>query len=47
MEEQCNEFAEDVTYQPLARANHWVPEEQPEAFVELLKGWFEKKGLLT
>jgi pimeloyl-ACP methyl ester carboxylesterase len=45
MEAQCREFAEDVVYEEIENAGHWIPEERPEAFVKLLQGWFEEKGL--
>ncbi|GAA5848341.1 hypothetical protein JCM8547_004483 [Rhodosporidiobolus lusitaniae] len=43
MEDQCKEFAEDVTFQAIPFANHWVPEENPEKFVELVKGFLQEK----
>ncbi|GAA5984684.1 hypothetical protein JCM11641_004560 [Rhodosporidiobolus odoratus] len=46
MESQCNELAEHVFYSLVPHANHWIPEENPEGFVELVKGWMEEKKLL-
>ncbi|GAA5822917.1 hypothetical protein JCM11251_004423 [Rhodosporidiobolus azoricus] len=45
MEDQCKEFAENVEFEAIPRANHWIPEEQPEAFVQLVKRFLEKHGL--
>jgi hypothetical protein len=37
IEAQCREFAEDVVYEEIENAGHWIPEERPEAFVKLLQ----------
>ncbi|GAA6004612.1 hypothetical protein JCM10207_000955 [Rhodosporidiobolus poonsookiae] len=45
MEGQCREFAHEVTYKSVEHAMHWVPEENPQSFVELVTGWLAEKGL--
>ncbi|GAA5885255.1 hypothetical protein JCM6882_009542 [Rhodosporidiobolus microsporus] len=45
MKSQCEEFAGNVDYEEIPRANHWIPEENPEAFVQVVKSWLAKKQL--
>ncbi|GAA6029212.1 hypothetical protein JCM8097_003571 [Rhodosporidiobolus ruineniae] len=36
MEDQCREFADDVAFQEVPHANHWIPEENPQVFVQVI-----------
>lgn len=47
MEEQCRDFAEDVTFETIEHSSHWVQEEQPEAFIATLTRWFGVQGFLN
>lgn len=44
MEDQCNEFATDVEFKIVPHANHWIPEENPDGFMEVVSRWLKEKG---
>lgn len=40
---QTHEYAEDATFASIPHANHYIPEENPKAFVEAVSEWLESK----
>ncbi|KAI5449611.1 hypothetical protein NCC49_004541 [Naganishia albida] len=41
-EKQMEELAENVSFRTVPKAMHWIPEENPEGFIEVLVGWLKK-----
>ncbi|KAJ9090906.1 hypothetical protein QFC20_007789 [Naganishia adeliensis] len=41
-EKQMTELADNVTFRAVPKAMHWIPEENPEWFVEVLVEWLKK-----
>ncbi|WVW78175.1 hypothetical protein I302_100126 [Kwoniella bestiolae CBS 10118] len=46
IEDQTNEYAKDVIFRLIPRSMHWVPEENPDGFVEAVEGFLKDKRLL-
>lgn len=40
----CSEFYETVTYHVVPGAGHWIAEEKPAEFCEILLDWFEQSS---
>lgn len=45
-EDMAKEFADDVSFKIVERSGHWMPEENPEGFYQMVKEFLEEKKLL-
>ena len=43
----AKEFSEDVTFKIVERSGHWMPEENPEGFIKMVKEFLTEKGFLA
>lgn len=45
-EEMANEFAEDVSFKIVKRSGHWMPEENSEGFIEMVRDFLKEKNFI-
>jgi pimeloyl-ACP methyl ester carboxylesterase len=45
-EDMAKEFADDVSFKIVARSGHWMPEENPEGFVSMVREFLQDKKFI-